>query len=428
MAEPAKLVGARVYLAGPISFVLGIVLCLPIVFAAQTTPDRVLTMGSPADTGMSEPVLKAAVSLYSEAVARGDVLGAVLLVARHGKVVVYEAVGVRDREKNLLMQKDTPFQIQSMTKPLVASAALILADRGKLQLDDPVSRYIPAFAQGQSQAIKVHNLVNLTSGFRIPTNFIPKTNAEIPDGSTLQREVARFPEIGPAVTPGSSYDYSNPGYNTLAAVIEVASGETIDRFLADAVFKPLGMNNTYAHWRGQPRNGLPPVYEKKNGAWEIVHEDEAPFARGSGGLVSTAWDYAKFCQMYLNQGVYAGVRVMSKTSTRQASSVTIHSPFVYPTAWQLEQRRMQPRWYYRRDSRGLGIDIGYGLGWVISSDGTFRTRGELGDVCMGRPQPRYCRDYPYPERRWTKPRHRVRQRHQCRRRRQQRHQHPVRKL
>ncbi len=160
MDQPAKLVGARVYLAGPISFVIGIVLCLPIVFAAQTTPDRVLTVGRPADTGMSEPVLKAAVSLYSEAVARGDVLGAVLLVARHGKEVVYEAVGVRDREKNLLMEKDTPFQIQSMTKPLVASAALILADRGELQLDDSVSRYIPAFAQGQSQAIKVHNLAN----------------------------------------------------------------------------------------------------------------------------------------------------------------------------------------------------------------------------------------------------------------------------
>jgi CubicO group peptidase (beta-lactamase class C family) len=105
------------------------------------------------------------------------------------------------------------------------------------------------------------------------------------------------------VTPDSSYDYSNPGYHTLAAVIEVAAGETIDRFLADAIFKPLGMNNAYTHWRGQPRNGLPPVYEKKNGAWEIVNEDEVPFGRGSGSLVSTAWDYAKFCQMYLNQGV-----------------------------------------------------------------------------------------------------------------------------
>ena len=236
----------------------------------RETQNNTLTMGKPEDVGMSGPVLKAAVSLYSEAVARGDILGTVLLVARHGKVVVYEAVGVRDREKNLPMEKDTPFQIQSMTKPVVASAALILDARGKLRLDDPVSRYVPAFAQGRSQEIKVRNLANHTSGFRIPTNFVTKTNAEIPDGSTLQREVARFPEIGPAEAPGSSYDYSNPGYNTLAAVIEEASGETIDRFLSDSIFKPLGMNNTYAYWRGQPRKGLSPVYEKRNGVWEIV--------------------------------------------------------------------------------------------------------------------------------------------------------------
>ena len=81
---------------------------------------------------MSRPVRKAAVSLYSEAVARGDIVGAVLLVARRGKVVVYEAAGVRDRGKNLPMEKDTPFQIMSMTKSVVAAAALILAAQGKL--------------------------------------------------------------------------------------------------------------------------------------------------------------------------------------------------------------------------------------------------------------------------------------------------------
>jgi hypothetical protein len=100
MDQPAKLVGARVYLAEPISFVLGIVLCLPIVFATQTTPDRVLTMGGPADTGGSEPVLKAAVSLYSEAVARGDVLGASTrgFPRRFSKLAVFDArfyIGVR---------------------------------------------------------------------------------------------------------------------------------------------------------------------------------------------------------------------------------------------------------------------------------------------------------------------------------------------
>jgi CubicO group peptidase (beta-lactamase class C family) len=345
------------------------------------TLDRLLITSRPEDAGMSGPVLRAAVSLYSEAVARRDILGAVLLVARHGKVVVHEAAGVRDRERNLPMEKNTAFQIQSMIKPVVASAALILTADGRLQLDAPVSRYIPAFAHGRSQEIKIRNLLNHTSGFRIPSNFAPKTNAEIPDGSTLQREVARLPEIGPAEVPGSSYEYSNPGYNTLAAVIELASGKTIDAFLSDSIFKPLGMNNTYAYWRGLPRKGLPPVYEEKDGAWEIAHEDEPPFARGSGGFVSNAWDYAKFCQMYLNHGIYNGVRVMDESSVLQATSVTVRSPLVYPSPSQLQQRQMQPRWYYRRDSRGLGIDIGYGLGWVISSDGTFLHAGSWGTFC-----------------------------------------------
>ena len=237
---------------------------------AQTTQDRVLTIAKPGDVGMSESVLKAATSLYSEAVARGDILGAVLLVARQGKVVLYEATGVRDQERNLLMEKDTPFQIKSMTKPVVASGALILADLSKLQLDAPVSRYIATFATGRSQEIKVRYLMNHTSGFRIPSDFLPKTNDLIADGSTLQKEVARLPEVGPAEQPGGSYDHSNPGYNTLAAVIEVASGETIDQYLRQSLFEPLGMTSTYAYWRGQPREGLPPVYEKKNGSWEIV--------------------------------------------------------------------------------------------------------------------------------------------------------------
>ena len=203
---------------------LSLLLAFSSTLQGQTTQDRVLTIAKPGDVGMSESVLKAATSLYSEAVARGDILGAVLLVARQGKVVLYEATGVRDQERNVLMEKDTPFQIKSMTKPVVASGALILADRGKLQLDAPVSRYIATFATGRSQEIKVRYLMNHTSGFRIPSDFLLKTNDLIADGSTLQKEVARLPEVGPAEQPGGSYYYSNPGYNTLAAVIEVAVG------------------------------------------------------------------------------------------------------------------------------------------------------------------------------------------------------------
>jgi CubicO group peptidase (beta-lactamase class C family) len=334
-----------------------------------------LGVGKPEDVGMAADPLRSALRLYSEVIERRELLGTVVLVARGGRVVLHEAIGVRDRKNNLPMEVETLFQIQSMTKPLIASAALILAERGQLSLDDPVSRYIPAFAVGRSQEIKVRHLANHTSGLRIETNFIPTSNDLIENGSTLYREVSRFPEVGPTEQPGSTYEYSNPGFNALAAVIEIASGMSIDRFLTEFLLEPLGMSNTYAYWRGQSRNGLPPVYEKKNGSWEVLHEEQAPFARGSGGMVSTAWDYAKFCQMYLNGGVYNGVRVMSESSVKEATSITVRSPFVYPSPMQLEHRKMQPRWYGERDSRGLGTDIGYGLGWVIAGDRTFSHAG-----------------------------------------------------
>ena len=74
---------------------------------------------------------------------------------------------------------------------------------------------------------------------------------------------------------------------------------------------------------------------KKNGSWEIMHEDQAPFPRGSAGVVSTAWDYAKFCQLYLNYGIYNGVRIICESSVQQATAITVRSPYVYLTALQL---------------------------------------------------------------------------------------------
>jgi CubicO group peptidase (beta-lactamase class C family) len=79
--------------------------------------------------------------------------------------------------------------------------------------------------------------------------------------------------------------------------------------------------------------------------------------------------------MFLDHGIYNGLRVMSESSVKEATSITVRNALLYPTTQQLQQRQMQPRWYYRRDSRGLGIDVGYGLGWTIASDGTFSHAG-----------------------------------------------------
>src|SRR5688572_2689737 len=192
-----------------------------------TAQSVTLSRGTAQEAGMSAALLEGGVGLYREAVQRGDLVGAVLLVARNGKIVLHEAIGLRNREANLPMEKDTMFRMASNTKPVIGTAVSILVERGKLKYDDPVRKYIPTFDNYQSGFIQVRHLLTHTSGFRINSLFI---QPYLPN-PTLQGEVARFGPVGAAVIPGSSYSYSNPGFNTLGALIEIASGQPLETFL-----------------------------------------------------------------------------------------------------------------------------------------------------------------------------------------------------
>ncbi len=144
-------------------------------------------------------------------------------------------------------------------------------------------------------------------------------SAEHPDAPTLQLEVARFGEVGAEVLPGTSYSYSNPGYNTLGALVEIASGQSLESFLKERIYRPLGMADSYNHEIAEKLDGKldrmgAVYYESENGAvgagWEPGDPPQMPFVRASGGMISTAWDYAIFCQMFLNGGVYGGKRIL----------------------------------------------------------------------------------------------------------------------
>ena len=361
-------------------FVLLFVLSAVFGIAPLCAAAQELAPGSPTDGGMAPQVLDAATVLYSEAVARGDLAGVVLLVARHGKIVLHTAIGWSDVEGRVPMTTGSRFDIASMTKPLVATATLILAERGVLALDDPVSRYIPAFAKGESSAIRIRHLLSHTSGFRMPLRFVDSsgnpTNAVAED--SLQAEVAKYPLLGPAVTPGTTFSYSNPGFNTLAAVIEVASGRPLPALLSDLLYRPLGMTNTSQLTSRDRPPGLVSQYGMKDHRLELLAPTLYPFAIGAGFTASTASDYAKFLQMYLAGGTHGGLRILELSDLKMATSVQVRSHYIYPDPEQLEKRGLQPRWYYRRDGRGLGIDVGYGLGWVISQSGTFCHPGVTG--------------------------------------------------
>ncbi len=291
---------------------------------------RTLSYGEPEEVGMSRAVLEGALGLYHEAVERGDLVGAVLLVARKGRIVLHEAVGMRDKERGLPMERNSMFRMASNTKPVVATAVAQLVEEGKLSYDDLVREYIPEWDNYRAGFITVGHLLSHSSGLRIPTLFLQPLG----ENPTLPSESARFGPIGAEVTPGETYSYNNPGYNTLGALVEIASGQLLEDRLMETVYGPLGMTDSYNHHAGHEVGGkvdrMGAVYYQRgpDGDWAPGGTPGGPvafpFARASGGMISSAWDYAVFSQMFLNGGAYDGAEILSPESVDVMTSPKIH--------------------------------------------------------------------------------------------------------
>jgi CubicO group peptidase (beta-lactamase class C family) len=323
-----------------------------------------LSVGTPEQVDMSPAILQAGVAMYREAVERGDLVGAVLMVARNGKVVLHESIGSRNRETNLPMEKNTMFRMASNTKPVIAAAVAMLVQREKLSFEDPVRKHIPSFDNYRAGFIQVRHLLSHTSGFRINTLFLQpfmEKSAEHPDAPSLQLEAARFGAVGAEVTPGTTYAYSNPGYNTLGALIEIASGQPLEVFLRNEIYEPLGMTDTYHHEVAEKLDGKlqrmgAVYYQRQNddgpwvAGWKPGDAPQVPFVRASGGLISTAWDYAIFLQTFLNGGSYGSVKLLEPESVK------------------LMTTRQTP----------AGDESSYGFGWAIGEDGSYAHSGSDG--------------------------------------------------
>jgi CubicO group peptidase (beta-lactamase class C family) len=314
---------------------------------------------------MDAAALQEAVTVYQQAVEEDEIRNVVLLVARSGVVVLHEAIGWRDKENDLPLQKDTLFRMASNTKPVVATGVLNLVEEGLLDLQAPVGTYIPAFAEGENTKITIHHLLTHTSGFRINSLFMSpllERSDQHPNAPSLQDEVPRFAEVGPEEEPGMTYSYSNPGFNTLGALIEIASGMMLEDYLRTVIYEPLGMQESLNHESRADHDRMSKVYRKQGEEWGTTWKPgdppDVPFVRASGGMISTAWDYAILCQMYLNEGVYNGVRVLDPETVVLAT--TPHTREIY-TQEELEER-----------------ESFYGYGWNVSSDGSFSHAGSDG--------------------------------------------------
>ncbi len=350
--------------------ILPLTIVLFLMSCAWSPPDMVLSPGAPSEAGMDETILEAAVHMYEKAIEKDQVRSVVLLVARRGKIVLHEARGWKDKEQGIPIGKDAMFRMASNTKPVIATGISLLVEQGVLSYDDLVRKHIKSFDNYRAGGIQIHHLLTHTSGFRIePIFFKPliQKSPEHPNAPSLQIEVDRFGQVGAVEPPGTSYSYSNPGFNTLGALIEIGSGKSLEVFLKERVYTPLGMVDSYHHEVADKLDGkldrMSAVYYRKDdGGWRVGWKPGAPplypFVRASGGMISTTMDYAAFCQMFLNGGIYNGKRILQDATV--AKMISPHTASLC-TSEQREQR-----------------DKYYGYGWSVSRKGVFSHGGSDG--------------------------------------------------
>lgn len=308
--------------------------------------DAPLPIVSPETVGMSARHLARIEEVVQEAIARRQLPGAVILVARQGRIVYWRAFGYRALEpERIPMTRDTVFDLASLTKVVVtATSVMLLVERGKIRLGDPVARYIPEFAQNGKERITIEHLL-LHRGGLIADNDL----ADYRDGP--EKAMERIYALGTVAEPGTRFIYSDVGYIVLGELVRRVSGQRLDEFARENIFRPLGMTETTFTPTGALRQRCAPT-ERREGRWMQgeVHDPRAYAlggVAGHAGLFSTARDLAIYCQMILNGGGFRGVRILSP----------------------LGVRRMV-------ESRGLPFQEMRGLGWDINT-GYSSNRGDL---------------------------------------------------
>jgi CubicO group peptidase (beta-lactamase class C family) len=258
--------------------------------------------------------LQALDSVVTSYVARGYAVGGELLVLHRGKVLLHEAYGLADRESNRPWTVGTISNIRSMTKPITGAAVQLLIDRGKLSLDDSVSKYLPSFDNDRSRAITVRQVLTHRAG--LPLTIVLERIDQFPN---LLAQVNAIGEKGPAHAPGSKFWYSDAGTDVAAALVQVVSGRPFAEFVRTELLEPLGMTDTFFGTDAtDPRFGrIATAYFGSPGSWVRLWSPTDgkplyPFAWGSQTLYSTPRDYARFLQLWVDQGRVGSRQVLSK--------------------------------------------------------------------------------------------------------------------
>ncbi len=354
---------------------------------------RDLSPATPRSEGLAPERLVRIDSVLGNLVDRGELAGAQILVARHGRQVHQAVIGQRDLASACPVEPDTIFHIYSMTKPVTAVAMMILHQAGLWKPEDPIGAHLPGYADLQVAAglddlgemrlaaadhpPTMGELMTHTAGFTY--GFDPSDpltpiyrRADIWRARSLEDFAARVARAPLAYQPGAKWVYSL-AMDLQGAIIERLSGQSLPQFMAERIFVPLGMVDTAFHTPPDKRSRLATVYRKSasQGLVPVEHtilpdyDAPPPLASGGGGLVSTAADYARFAQMLLDGGEFAGARIVSAESVRAMTTNRL-SEALMNAGHGVGQQQIRPGFGYAyngavfTDPGRAGIPVGVG--------------------------------------------------------------------
>jgi len=374
--------------------IVSVALALP-AFAADPMPQVAspLPRAKPESVGMSSQRLARIAEVVNADVQKGRLPGAVIAVARKGKLVYYQAFGYLDRDAGTKMTTDALFSIASMTKPMVAVGALELYEQGKLKLDEPVGTYLPKLAKPQVAVLKstdggagyetvaaqraptIVDLMRHTSGWAYGGRGATVVHKLYPSGSsgaalamTSGEFLDKLASVPLLHQPGTRWEYGF-GLDVLGLVIERVSRMPLGHYLEEQLWKPLGMRDTGFIVTAEKAKRYAKAFAKDpdTGQEQFVLDLSKPlkFECGGGCTVSTAADYLRFVQMLLNGGQLGGTRILSRKTVE------------YMLADQLAPGTANTIGTTGDPTRA---DYGFGLGVAVrTTAGVARTSGSVGD-------------------------------------------------
>ena len=352
-----------------------------------------LPTAEPEAVGMSSERLQRLDRVMQGYVDRDEVAGVVTLVARHGKVVHFSALGERNVESGSPMTHDSIFRIASMTKPIVSTALMMLYEEGYFQLRDPIAKWLPEFADMQvavpsppqerlmgryktipaASPITVQQLLTHTAGLSNSYRGITQPeflamSAEPKRHDTVADMLQRLAQLPLNFHPGEHWEYGR-ATDVVGRLVEVMSGQTLDAFLRERIFVPLGMPDTHFYLPQSKLDRFAALY-RPNAAGKIELAEAATiesrfvaephvYFSGAGGLVSTARDYFRFHQMMLNGGELEGTRIVSRKTVELMTANHTGDKGIWLTG------------------PGYGFGLGYAVVTDLGPSGTPRSEGSF---------------------------------------------------